>query len=114
MFNLDCVAHGDSISLGGGKTQPVLWNIVRGIDRDQSRLSIAQTWSGGGADAQPFHDAGVPTLYFASKFSYTHLHQPSDTVDTLAPGLYTELVRLAYRGAVEVVQGRYAGEASTN
>lgn len=114
MFNLDCVAHGDSISLGGGETQPALWNLVRDLDRTHAGLSVARTWAGGGADAEPFHEAGVPTLYFASRFSYTHLHRTSDTVDTLAPELYAELVRLAYRGAVEVVQGRYAGEASRN
>ena len=114
MFNLDCVAHGDSISLGGGGTQPALWRTVRDLDASHARLSIAQTWPGGGADAQPFFDAGVPTLYFASKFSYTHLHKTSDTVATLNPRLHAELVRLAYRGAVEVAQGRYGGESSAD
>ena len=110
MFNLDCVAHGDSIRLGGGKSQPVLWEMARDLDRDHAALTVAGTWRGGGADAQPFWDRGVPTLYFATKNSYTYLHQTGDTVATLNPGLYAEVVRLAYRVAREVAQGNYERE----
>lgn len=110
MLNLDCVAHGDSIQLGGGRTQPVLWQMARGLDAANDALSVAATWPGGGADAQPFWDGGVPTVYFASKFSYTHLHRASDTVDTLNPGLYEALVRLAWRTASAVADGRYQRE----
>ncbi|MDO9172917.1 MAG: M20/M25/M40 family metallo-hydrolase [bacterium] len=114
MMNLDCVAHGDSIQLGGGGSQPVLWGLARGLDAAQARLSTSRTWPGGGADAEPFHEAGVPTLYFASTPSYTHLHQATDTPETLNPLLHAELTRLAYRTAVEIVQGRYVGEGETS
>jgi hypothetical protein len=112
MLNLDCVAHGDSIQLGGGGTQPVLWGLARGLDAAHARLSTAHTWPGGGADAEPFHGQGTPTLYFASTPSYAHLHQTTDTPETLNPMLHTELVRLAYRTAVEIAQGRYIGEVN--
>ncbi len=112
MLNLDCVAHGDSIQLGGGGTQPLLWELARGLDAGHARLSTARTWPGGGADAEPFHEAGVPTLYFASTPSYTHLHLATDTPETLNPMLHAELARLAFRTAVEIVQGRYVGEVT--
>lgn len=57
---------------------------------------ISQSWSGGGADAQAFYDKNIPTLYFASKYSYTHLHLPSDTPETLNPSLLREITRLVY------------------
>ncbi len=110
MLNMDCIAHGDSIQLGGGRTQPVLWDLARGLDADHDALTVAATWPGGGADAQPFWDAGVPTLYFASKFSYTHLHRTSDTPETLNPVLYEALVRLAWRTADAVAGGGYRRE----
>ncbi|HPF71863.1 MAG TPA: M28 family peptidase, partial [Candidatus Krumholzibacteria bacterium] len=111
MVNLDCVAHGDSIQVGGGQSQPVLWALARDLDAAHARLSVADTWRGGGADAAPFWDEGVPTLYFASKFSYTHLHQVTDAPETLNPRLYEELVRLAWRTAAQVADGGYVREA---
>jgi hypothetical protein len=109
-INLDCVAVGDSIQLGSGKTSPRLWQIARDLDARGARLSVADTWGGGGADAAPFAQQGVPTLYFASKFSYPHLHQPGDVLATLNPPLYEALARLAYRTAWTVAAGDYPGE----
>ena len=109
-FNLDCVGHGDSIEVGSGKTSPRLWQLARDLDARGARLTVAETWGGGGADATPFADQGIPTIYFASKFSYTHLHLPSDRPATLDPRLYEALTRLAYRTAWKVAQGDYAGE----
>lgn len=110
MINLDCVAHGDSISLGGGKSQPELWAMARRLDAEHAGLTIARTWRGGGADAHPFWEKGVPTLYFATKNSYTYLHQTGDTPETLNPALYAEVVRLAYRTIREVADGKYVRE----
>ena len=110
MLNLDCVGVGDSIQLGGGTTSPGLWRLARDLDGRGDRLSVADTWGGGGADATPFAERGVPTLYFASRFSYPHLHLPGDTPATLNPRLYEALVRLAYRTAWAVADGGYAGE----
>lgn len=110
MINLDCVAHGDSISVGGGKSQPELWAMARELDAEHAGLTIARTWRGGGADAHPYWEKGVPTLYFATKNSYTYLHQTGDTVATLNPDLYAEVVRLAYRTAREIADGNYERE----
>ncbi|MEZ4389098.1 MAG: M20/M25/M40 family metallo-hydrolase [Candidatus Krumholzibacteriia bacterium] len=99
MFNLDCVACGDSIRVGGGESDPAHWQLARDLDRAGARLMVADTWSGGGADATPFYEAGIPTLYWVTTNSYPHLHQPSDTPETLNRDLYTELVRLAFRTA---------------
>jgi hypothetical protein len=110
MLNLDCVAHGDSVQLGNGRSAPELWALARGLDAAGDRLSVAGTWSGGGADATPFHEGGVPALYFATTHSYTHLHRPSDAPETLNGPLFEGLVRLAYRVAREVADGGYARE----
>ena len=113
MFNLDCVAHGDSIQIWGGHTSPVLWDLARGLDVQADRLLSARTGRGGGADAAPFHQQGVPTIYFTSKYSYTHLHRTSDTVETLNGSLYESLTRLAYRTAAAVADGQYQREELT-
>ena len=109
-LNLDCVGHGDSIQVGSGTTSPKLWQLARDLDAHGARLSVEETWGGGGADATPFAERKIPTIYFASKFSYTHLHLPGDRPATLNPRLYEALARLAYRTAWKVAEGDYAGE----
>lgn len=93
MLNMDCIAHGDSIKLGSGKTSPDLWNLAKLIDKENAKLSISSTWSNGGADATPFHQKGIPTLYFVTTNSYTHLHYITDTPKTLNPKLYEEITK---------------------
>lgn len=93
-LNFDCVGHGDSIQIGGGEAYRALWEAARRIDRAGRGLVIDETWGGGGADAEPFEEAGIPNLYFASHFSYTHLHRPSDTPATLDPGTLEAVARL--------------------
>jgi aminopeptidase YwaD len=109
-LNLDCIAVGDSIQLGSGKTSPRLWQLARDLDARGARLSVEDTWGGGGADATPFAEQRIPTLYFASKFSYTHIHLPGDGPATLNPRLYEALTRLVYRTAWKVAEGGYPGE----
>jgi hypothetical protein len=105
MFNLDCVAHGDSLKVGSGESSPELWALARALDAQHAQLMVAATWAGGGADATPFHDAGVPTLYWVTTNSYAHLHRASDLPSTLNGPLYAELVRLAFRTAWAVASG---------
>jgi hypothetical protein len=109
-INLDCVGHGDSIQVGSGKTSPRLWRLARDLDRHGDALTVEETWGGGGADATPFAEKGIPTLYFASKFSYTHIHMPSDTPDTLNPQLLEAVARLLHATTWQVAQGEYEGE----
>jgi len=110
MFNLDCIGYGDSIQVGNGKSSPNLWNIAEGTDKENNQLMVKDTWNGGGADATPFYEKGIPCLYFVSKYSYDHLHQPSDKPETLNPALYENLVKLAYLTAREVTDGNYKRE----
>jgi hypothetical protein len=111
MLNLDCVGHGEGLQLGSGKSAPVLWELARALDADGERVTVAETWAGGGADAAPFHERGIPTLYFATTKSYTHLHLTSDRPETLNPALLEKVARLAFRTARSVSDGAYQREA---
>jgi hypothetical protein len=105
MFNLDCVACGDSIQVGSGKTSPELWARAKDLDAANDACMVTRTWGGGGADAAPFHDLGVKTLYWVTTNSYPHLHAPDDTPETLNGPLYEKLVRLCFRTAWDVAMG---------
>ncbi|MDP2037157.1 MAG: M20/M25/M40 family metallo-hydrolase [Ignavibacteria bacterium] len=100
MFNLDCVGFGDSIQVGGGKSAVTLWETAKKIDSENDRLMVPATWSGGGADAEPFFQKGIPTIYFVTTNSYKHLHMLSDKPETLNPKLFEAITRLAYKTAV--------------
>jgi ketosteroid isomerase-like protein len=110
MFNFDCVAHGDGIKVGGGKSAPLLWGRALQLDAMDQKLMVTDTWGHGGADATPFSQKGLPTLYFVTKNSYDHLHRTSDTVDTLNGPLFEAITRLGYRMAAWVADGSYQRE----
>ena len=110
MFNLDCIGYGDSIQVGNGKSSPNLSNIARKTDESNFKLMVNDTWNGGGADLTPFYEKGIPGLYFVSKYSYDHLHQPTDKPETLNNGLYEKIAELVYLTAREVVDGKYQRE----
>lgn len=105
MFNLDCVAFGDSVQVGSGRTSPGLWARARELDAANDACTVARTWGGGGADATPFHEGGVPTLYWVTTNSYRYLHDPGDVPATLNAPLYEKLVRLCFRAAWDVADG---------
>ena len=111
MFNLDCIGYGDSIQIGNGKSSPKLREIASKIDKENSNLMVEATWSGGGADLTPFYEKGIPGLYFVSKNSYYHLHQPTDRSETLNPELFEKIVKLAYLTARDVAGGNYKRES---
>ena len=110
MFNLDCIGYGDSIQVGNGKSSPKLWKIADELDEENSKQMVKDTWSGGGADLTPFYEKGIPGLYFVSKYSYDHLHLPTDIPETLNPSLLEKIVKLAYLAAREVAEGNYERE----
>ncbi len=110
MFNFDCVAHGDSLRVGGGNSAPLLWGKALQLDAMDQNLMTMGTWGNGGADATAFHEKGLPTLYFVTKNSYSHLHQTSDTVETLNGPLFEAMTRLGYRTAAWVADGSYQRE----
>lgn len=101
MINMDCVGYGDSIQIGNGKSSPILWEIAYTIDSKNNDMMVERTWSGGGADAAPFHDAGIPALYFVTTNSYEHLHKITDTAETLNYDLYYKLTKLALLTLIE-------------
>ncbi|MDH3269141.1 MAG: hypothetical protein OEM46_09845, partial [Ignavibacteria bacterium] len=84
--------------------------IVNELDEGNSNLMIEDTWSGGGTDLTPLYEIGVPGLYFVSKYSYDHLHLPTDTPETLNPVLFEKIVKLAYLTARNVADGNYNRE----
>lgn len=110
MLNLDCIGHGDSIQLGSGESAPLLWQMARDIDKKTFNLTVDRTWAGGGADASPFYDKNIPTLYFVTTNSYTHLHLPSDTPATINKELHRKITYLAYATAWEIATGNYQKE----
>ena len=110
MLNLDCIGYGDSIQVGNGKSAPTLWEIANQIDETSFNSMVKSTWNGGGADATPFYEKGIPCLYFVTTNSYEHLHLPSDKVETLNPVLYEKVVKLAHLTALEIVNGNYERE----
>jgi hypothetical protein len=112
MLNLDCIGFGDSIQVGNGKSYPELWNLARRIDKEKFNLMVEDTWSGGGADLTPFFEKGIPGLYFVSKYSYEHLHLPTDTLETLNADLFEKIAKLVYLTAREIADGNYNKETT--
>jgi len=110
MLNLDCIGSGDSIQVGNGKSSPELWSRARKIDKENFNLVVEDTWSGGGADLTPFYEIEIPGLYFVSKYSYEHLHLPTDTPETLNIDLLEKITKLAYMTAREITNGNYIKE----
>ncbi|NMB80359.1 MAG: M20/M25/M40 family metallo-hydrolase [Ignavibacteria bacterium] len=102
MFNMDCIGYGDSIQIGGGESAKELWDTAKEIDSGNNKLLVNRTWKGGGADAEPFYQKGIPTLYFVTTNSYKHLHMLSDKADTLNPQLFEAITQLAYLTLTEI------------
>ncbi len=96
VFNMDCIAFGDSLMVGNGKSCPALWQKASEIASDHHLPMTQRTWAGGGADLTPLHQKGIPGLYFVTTNSYDHLHLPSDKPETLNQKLYAEMVQLVY------------------
>lgn len=111
MLNLDCIGAGERLQIGNGKSAPGLWRLIRDLDAAGDGVTIEETWAGGGADATPFFERGVPAAYFATTRGYGHLHQLGDTVDALNPALFESAARLALRAAAAIAGGVYEREA---
>lgn len=110
MINMDCIGYGDSIQIGNGKSAPVLWNMFQTVDSVSNNLMMERTWAGGGADATPFHNKGIPSAYVVSYYSYDHLHLPSDLPETLNQNLYQSIVNLVAEVLYKIADGQYLRE----
>lgn len=111
MLNFDCIGQGDSIAIGGRLSFPELWKIAQKIDKKTTKLLSNKTFGGGGADAQAFYEAGIPTLYFNTSGGYKYLHQTTDKPETINPDLLQSVVYLGYRTAIELANIKYKREA---
>lgn len=110
MMNFDCVGQGDSIAIGGKLNFPKLWKRAKKIDKEYTKLLSKQTFGGGGADAEPFYSAGIPTLYFNTTGGYKYLHQATDRAETVNAALIEKITELGYLMTIELANGRYHGE----
>ncbi|MFO7525818.1 MAG: M20/M25/M40 family metallo-hydrolase [Ignavibacteriaceae bacterium] len=110
MINMDCIGSGDSIQIGNGKSVPGLWNTFRDVDSANKNLMIERTWSGGGADATPFHNSGIPSVYVVSHYSYEYLHQPGDKPETLNAELFENIVKLTAQSLLIITDKEYKVE----
>lgn len=95
-LNIDCIGLGDSIRVGGGKDFPKIHAFAVQANNQYIKHKTKASGQGGGADAQPLYEKGIPTLYFATTNGYTHLHQITDTVETLEADLFEAAARLVY------------------
>lgn len=96
MINIDCIGSGEGMRVGGGKDFPDLFQIAQAVNEEYTGFDLPASGSGGGADAEPFYRAGIPTLYFATTNGYAHLHQITDTPETLNLPLFEKAARLAF------------------
>lgn len=110
MLNMDCIASGDSIQIGNGKSAPGLWKIFKETDQNLDNLMLERTWAGGGADATPFHNKGIPTAYIVTYYSYWHLHLPTDRPETLNNDLFESVVKLTSESLLKITNGEYQRE----
>jgi hypothetical protein len=110
MINMDCIGYGDSIQVGNGKSAPHLWNVAKENDSIYTKTMVKNTWGGGGADATPFYQKGIPCAYFVTTNSYEHLHLITDTPETLNQDLYEKITRLVYLTAYDIANGNYIRE----
>ncbi len=108
ILNIDCAGHGDSLMIGGGKSAPGLWRTA--CDFAHNKPLSLRTWHGGGADAQPFFEKGIPSLYFATVNSYTYLHMPGDKVGTLNPLMLQMTSDIVFKTSVKVASKEYVRE----
>lgn len=95
MYNFDCIGFGDSLEIGGKGNAKDLYELAKMLDNKKDRILGVNSWEGGGADAQPFYDKGIKTLYFVTKNSYEHLHKITDLPKTLNLELYSSIVNLS-------------------
>ena len=108
ILNVDCAGHGDSLMIGGGKSAPELWKSA--CEYAHGKPLSLRTWHGGGADAQPFFEKGVPSLYFATVNSYTYLHLPEDKPETLNPLMLHLTADIVFKTSVKIAAKEYVKE----
>lgn len=103
MINIDCIGAGDSLQVGCKKEYPSLWNLVKSNDTKDN--VIVETSFGPGADAAPFHEKGIQSVYFATTNGYKDLHLTTDVPSKLNKALYEKAVRIIFKTAFDIAMG---------
>lgn len=105
-LNLDMVSHNDNneIFVAGTSYTPSLKplvaqaaarntvNVRLGHDRPMLVAGSVEDWTGS-SDHGPFHEAGMPFLYFGVE-DHPDYHAPSDTFEHINPAFFTSVVNL--------------------
>jgi Zn-dependent M28 family amino/carboxypeptidase len=105
-LNLDMVSRNDNnrIFAAGTSYSPALKALVEevalrstvkvilGHDRSQLVAGNVEDWTDS-SDHGPFHDAGIPFLYFGVE-DHDDYHAPTDTVERIKPEFYTRVTTL--------------------
>ena len=105
-LNLDMVSHNDinQIYVAGTRYSPALTPLVAqaasrstvgvrcGHDRAQPPAGAAEDWTGA-SDHGPFHEAGVPFLYFGVE-DYADYHAPGDTFEHINQRFFIGVAKL--------------------
>ena len=116
-LNLDMVSHNDSnqIYVAGTSYSPALTPLVAraasrstvgvklGHDRSQLVAGSVEDWTDA-SDHGPFHEAGVPFLYFGVE-DHADYHAPSDTFEHINQGFFTGVANLLVDVAASVDAG---------
>jgi Zn-dependent M28 family amino/carboxypeptidase len=103
-LNLDMVSHNDinQINVAGASYSPALTPLVAqaasrstvGVrfGHDRPQLPAGEDWTGA-SDHGPFHEAGVPFLYFGVE-DHADYHAPSDTFEHINQRFFTSVAKL--------------------
>jgi Zn-dependent M28 family amino/carboxypeptidase len=106
VVNLDMIGRGDANTLYVAGThhypqlKPAVLEAARGRrivvafghDRPKTEAPKVQDWTHS-SDHGPFHDAGIPFLYFGVE-DHADYHKPTDTADRIPRVFFTEAVNL--------------------
>jgi Zn-dependent M28 family amino/carboxypeptidase len=120
-INLDMVAHSDGdLWVAGTYPRPELREVVERVEavapvvlrfgHDTPADQGADNWILA-SDHGPFHERGVPFLYFGVA-DHPDYHQPTDDLDTIDPAFFSSAVETILRvveAADQALEGRRAG-----
>ena len=120
-INLDMIAHADSdLWVAGTYPRPELKGIVERVEpvapvvlrfgHDTPQDQGSDNWILA-SDHGPFHERGVPFLYFGVA-DHPDYHQPTDDFDTINPAFYeaaVETIRRVVESADQSLGGQRAG-----
>ncbi|MBN1550201.1 M28 family peptidase [bacterium] len=105
MFNLDCMGAGDGLDVRGRNRYPELFERFDRINREEFVIPDTNAdHPAGGADAEPFENAGIPNMFVVSRNPYKHLHLQTDLPHTLNPELFQKISNLVFRTVAEMAE----------